>query len=260
MKRVALALLLVTTPAMAQDKPVESVTVYGRSLAGVWHGGLLDLRFVSNFFFVSTTKFLGVADGFCRIGPRKDALAMFCLQADGPGATVTADGDHLHVDWGTMLHSVAVDGELVSAGHFRGHFQVKSWGIAHDYPAVSDAARVAPDPAGPDTAGKAALLRRILDEGLAGVPQDADALKKNDSTLGLPKLGAIQSVAYLGQETKWDEPPPPWSKLDFAHLSVDQLPHRPDFFSVYLVSFAEGERLCGLHQRPDGVLDAFRCA
>lgn len=37
------------------------------------------------------------------------------------------------------------------------------------------------------------------------------------------------------------------------------LPNRPDFFSVYLVRFADGELLCGLHQRDDGMLDAFGC-
>ena len=43
MKRLAAALLLLTTPAMAQDKPVESVTVYGSTLVGMWRGGLVRL-------------------------------------------------------------------------------------------------------------------------------------------------------------------------------------------------------------------------
>ena len=42
-------------------------------------------------------------------------------------------------------------------------------------------------------------------------------------------------------------------------LRLDDIPHRTDFYSVYLVTFAEGERLCGLHQQGDGVLDALRC-
>ena len=33
-----------------------------------------------------------------------------------------------------------------------------------------------------------------------------------------------------------------------------------DYFSVYVVEFDHGERICGLHQRSDGVLDAFNCA
>ncbi len=131
-----------------------------------------------------------------------------------------------------------------------------SWlGASRENPAVAEGVRIAPQADAPDKAGKAPLLRRILDQGLPAVPQDADAMKKNGSILALPKLGAVQSLAYLGQETKWDWPPPPGTKVDVMHL-----PSRPDFFSVYFVRFAEGERLCGLHQRDDGVLDAFRCA
>lgn len=32
-----------------------------------------------------------------------------------------------------------------------------------------------------------------------------------------------------------------------------------NFFSLYAVDFRNGEHLCGLHQRADGVLDGFRC-
>ncbi len=79
-------------------------------------------------------------------------------------------------------------------------------------------------------------------------------MKKNGSRLTLPKVGLVQSISYLGQETKWDWPPPPGTKADIMNL-----PNRPDFFSVYLVRFADGELLCGLHQRDDGVLDAIGC-
>jgi hypothetical protein len=192
-------------------------------------------------------------DAFCRIAQRKSNLEMSCLQVEGPPATVTTDGTNVHFAWGTMMRRLVLDVERVSAAHFRGHVQLKQWGITYENPAFADATRVTPDPAAPDKAGKAALLRQVLGEGLAGVPQDADAMKKNDSSLSLPKLGTIQATTYLGQETKWDLPPP-GSKPDMAHL-----PNRPDFFSVYYVAFADGARLCGLHQRDDGVLDAFRC-
>jgi hypothetical protein len=113
---------------------------------------------------------------------------------------------------------------------------------------------VVPQADAPDRSGKAPLLRRILEEGLTAVPRDAEALKKNRSDLTLPKVGLVQSISYLGQETKLDWPPPPGIKADIMNL-----PNRPDFFSVYLVRFADGELLCGLHQRDDGVLDAFSC-
>jgi hypothetical protein len=86
------------------------------------------------------------------------------------------------------------------------------------------------------------------------MPQDSDAMKKNGSIFLLPDLGAVQSLSYLGQETKWDWPPPPGATQDIMNI-----PSRPGFFSVYLVRFAQGKRICGLHQRDDGALDAFRC-
>jgi hypothetical protein len=146
-------------------------------------------------------------------------------------------------------------GEQPDATHLRGHFRISSWlGVSTENPAIAAAVRVVPQPDAPDTAGKAALLRRILDQGLEAVPEDAAAMKKNDSIFVLPKLGPVESLSYLGQETKWDWPPPPGIKADRMNI-----PNRPDFFSVYFVRFAQGELLCGLHQRDDGVLDAFRC-
>jgi hypothetical protein len=98
------------------------------------------------------------------------------------------------------------------------------------------------------------LLRRILEEGVTAVPHDEEALRKNRTGLSPPKVGQVQSLHYLGQETKLDWPPPPGMKADIMNL-----PSRPDFFSVYLVRLADGELLCGLHQRDDGLLDAFAC-
>lgn len=40
MNRLALFALLLSTPGFAQDKVLETVTVHGRSLVGVWHGTL----------------------------------------------------------------------------------------------------------------------------------------------------------------------------------------------------------------------------
>jgi hypothetical protein len=183
-----------------------------------------------------------------RIAPQKDDLAMFCGGHE-QAATVTANGDHIHFAWGTMMARIAIDGDMVSAGHMRGHFQIKLLGIKFEDPAFSDVLRVTPDPTAMDQPGKAALLRQIFEQGLASVPQDAAAAKQGKIAGAVPQLGAITAIAYLGHETK---------------LSVlgttPGLPDQPDFFSVYLVTFAQGERLCGLHQRADGVLDAFRCA
>jgi hypothetical protein len=256
MKRLAVVLIFLSVPVSAQNASVETVTAYGNSLAGVWHGDLLQYGIWSGFFsFFSAPKLQGVAEAFCRIGPQQDALEMSCLQG-WRSAPVTTDGTHVHFGR-SRGDGASFDGELLSATQLNGHFQIRRWGIAHENPAVADASRVKPDPAAPDKAGRATLLRRILGEGLANVPHDNDAMKKNGVT-DFPKLGAVQSVAYLGQKTKWDNPQP-GTKLDLDHLQLDDFPHRPDFFSVYDVLFDNGELLCGLHQRDDGALDAFQC-
>ena len=255
MKRLAIAMLLFAAPAMAQDAATETVTVNANSLVGVWHGTLAQSGFRSLFGAltgVNPMAFGQMAEAFCRIAPAKDELEMSCLQFGISGRVTLADG-HVRIGGSRM----AFEGEQPDAMHLRGHFRSTSWlGTSRENPALAEAVRIVPQPDAPDKAGKAPLLRRILDQGLASVPQDADAMKKNDSVITLPKLGPVQSLSYLGQETKWDLPPP-GPEMDM--LDIMHLPNRPDFFSVYLVRFADGERLCGLHQREDGVLDAFRC-
>jgi hypothetical protein len=51
----------------------------------------------------------------------------------------------------------------------------------------------------------------------------------------------MEAIAYLGQGPKFG--------------SATEL----DFYSIYAVEFVGGERICGLHQRGDGTLDAFLC-
>jgi len=251
-KRFALTLLLLCGPAVAQDMPVESVTSYGSSLVGVWHGTLAQSSFRGLFGAltgVQPVTFGQMAEAFCRIAPTKDELEIHCLQFWINGRVTLADG-HVRIGGNRM----AFEGEQPDAMHLRGHFRSTSWlGTSRENPALAEAVRIVPQPDAPDKAGKASLLRRILDRGVADVPQDADAMRENGSILTLPRLGAVQSLSYLGQETKWDLPPL-GAEMDIMHL-----PNRPDFFSVYFVRFADGERLCGLHQREDGVLDAFRC-
>lgn len=236
MKHLALLTLLLATPAMAQDMPVESVTTYGNSLVGVWRVGTPDYVAASGFF----SPFRWGPEGlhFCRIAPRDEELTMFCTTGVVGTWTVEAEDNHVHFAWGSMLLRLALDGELQDMDHVRAHFQVKISGITYESPTSYDSVRVLPDADMPDGGGMAGLLRRILEQGFADVPQDVGATKKNDSIVTPPKLGAIRSIAYLGQD-KLDQPPP----------GTKPIPNRPDFFSVYFVRFAEGERLCGLHQR-----------
>ena len=253
MRRLALSALLLGAPALAQDTKLETVTVRGHSLVGVWHGTLGQSGFrglFGNLTGMTPMKWGQTALVYCRIAPANEELEMSCPQFGNMGRVTIEDG--LVRIGGSRM---AFEGEQPDVNRLRGHYRSRSWlGLSQENPAVAEAVRVVPTEDAPDRTGRAALLHRILEEGLAAVPQDAEALKKNRSRLTLPKVGPVQSVAYLGQETKWDWPPPPGTKADIMNL-----PNRPDFFSVYLVRFADGELLCGLHARDDGVLDAFGC-
>ncbi len=57
----------------------------------------------------------------------------------------------------------------------------------------------------------------------------------------LRKLGAVKAVTYLGEADEG---------------LVNKLPF---ILSAYHVAFTNSERICGLHQREDGALDALRC-
>jgi len=56
--------------------------------------------------------------------------------------------------------------------------------------------------------------------------------------------GALQQIIYLGLQDKGSGP------------TVAAVPH---YFAAYAVEYADGERLCSLHQDDDGKLGAFRC-
>jgi hypothetical protein len=220
---------------------------------GVWHGTLGQSGFrglFGNLTGMTPMKLGQMVLVYCRVAPVQDELEMSCHQFGNVGRVTAADG--LVRIGGSRL---AFEGEQPDVNTLRGHFRSRSrLGFSQVNPAVAEAVRVVPQAEAPDNTGKAELLRRILEEGLASVPQDAEAMKKNGSRLTLPNAGPVQSISYLGQETKLDWPPPPGTRVDIMNL-----PNRPDFFSVYFVRFADGELLCGLHQREDGVLDAFGC-
>jgi hypothetical protein len=246
MKRLAFAAMLLASPAIAQDAAVETVNAYGNSMVGVWRVSQPGSIAVTGFF--SPIIWGRERQHYCRIAAVKDVLQASCSTGGlFEAGTVTVEDNHVHFAWGTMLLRMVLDGELQDRDHFSGRFQIKVSGITAESPTSYDSMRVLPDADAPDGGSMASLLRRILDQGFFGVPQDADAMRKNESNVTLPKLGAIRSIAYLGQETK---PSPPGTK---------PISSQPDFFSVYFVRFADGERLCRLHQREDGVLDAFRC-
>jgi hypothetical protein len=128
---------------------------------------------------------------------------------------------------------------------------VKISGIAQENPIPSNAAKLTLSETLPDQAGKAPLLRTALEQlakGPLALPHDDAAIGKARGALpaGIATLGALQAIVYLGSSSR--------------ELPGSGLPQmEPGFFSVYAAEFANGERICGLHQREDGVLDAFQC-
>jgi hypothetical protein len=252
-RRLAPVVLLLATPALAQHTELETVTVHARSLVGVWHGTLGQSAFRG--FFGNLTRITPMKLGqnvlvFCRIAPSRGELGMSCPQFGYMGSVTVADG-LVRISNGRM----AFEGEQPDGNSLRGYFRSRSWlGLSQINPAVAEAVRVVPAADVPDRSGRASLLRQVLEQGLAVVPHDAEAMESRRSGLTLPISGVVQSISYLGQEAKWDWPPPPGIKADIRNL-----PNQPDFLSVYLVRLADGEMLCGLHQREDGLLDALGC-
>ena len=73
------------------------------------------------------------------------------------------------------------------------------------------------------------------------MPQARIAAHDGALPTDIQKLGIVEAIALLGQTPRQISRP------------------EGDLYSVHIVEFAHGERLCGVHQNGDGVLDAIRC-
>ena len=217
----ALALLLLAMPCAAQE--TESVTVNASALLGAWK--ITRPSYVSKEGLFGDLKFGPPGDLFCRVAQSDDGLMMRCLPGQDNEAKVSFSGDTLHLAWGTMMARLAVDGVMQPGMRFIGHVSVRVAGVGLADPAVSTGSKLDLSASPPDGGGLAQLLR--------------DAVKEK----ALPtELGSIQAVVYLGRQDK--SGPQPAGK---------------EYFTVYAVEFENGERICGLHRRDDGMLDAFQC-
>lgn len=237
MKRIALALLSTVTPLSAQE--VEQVTVYGGSLSGFWHVQGPSWLMISLFGKINWGPLHG---SICRIGHDHEGYDTHCYLQKGRGGTLEVDGSHFHLAWGTMLARMVYDGEATSATAFRGHFAAKLMGIAITDPDVSEGRKITLDPAAPDAAGKAGLLHSILDGD--AVPHDPK-LDEEIASARADRPGALEQIVFLGRQDKGAGP---------------KVPGVPDYLSVYALEYADGERICWLHQDDDGKLAAFQCS
>ncbi|MBN9587778.1 MAG: hypothetical protein BGN85_09700 [Alphaproteobacteria bacterium 64-11] len=229
------ALLLALAAGGAAAQVPESVTVRGPT--GIW--------LVSGPAWLKAGLFEGFHWGplrarFCRVVSGEEGLHTRCYSRDyGTSDTLESDGHKVHLAWGTMMARIVMDGEMQSPTRFTGHFGVKIAGIRVRDDDLSEGVKVEVDPAAPDVAGKAGLLRAILS---GQVPAHETRLDKPIADARAMDLGAIQSIAYIGAQ---DKP-----------TGAGETPV-PGWLAAYAVDFDKGRRVCVLHQ--DEQLDAFEC-
>jgi hypothetical protein len=241
MKCAALALLLIALPSAAQE--VEQVTVYGGSLSGFWRIEAVSGIQVNLLGHVTWGPLRQV---WCRLDHGADGYANHCFASTSKGGSgLEQDARHFHMSGGSALMRLAWDGEVTSSTSFEGHYAAKLMGVTVTNPALSHSTKFVPRPDAPDDAGKAQVVRSVLNG--EAVVHDAALDADIVAARGL-KLGAIQSVSFLGRQTLPSKDGPKTVTPDPAYLAA------------YAVEFAEGEALCWLHQDDDGRLTAFRCA
>jgi hypothetical protein len=234
-KLIVFALLLLVTGVQAQPEAVN--VERSRNLEGLWK---TSVPAGFSIGFSGPAKFGPMRDLYCRITQDGD---IHCLSGGyAENGTAGLDGDKAHFAWGSMMARMAVDATYTDGG-FTGTFTFKLSGIRHDAPEPSVGARITA-PTGSDEGSKyLAALMTQLSAGKVSSPVDVKGIAAHDGALptDVKKLGNVEAIALLGR----------------TPLKID----RPDgdFYSVHIVEFAHGERLCGVHQNGDGVLDAFRC-
>jgi len=233
--RLASVFLLLSAIAASAQK-TESITVNASALAGVWQ--ITSPSYVAKRGIFSGIEFGPLAARFCRVEQIKNELTSYCL--NGGSGIVTIDGRIIHFARGIMIARVVLEGTLDSSDSFTGHMAMKLAGITTEDPNVSSGRKL--NLSDQKTGPADAVLRAAISNGLAQTPHDA---KVKDIPTLTPDLGSVQAMIWLGHQSQGGAP--------------DQQAIK-DYFSVYAVEFDHGERICGLHQRDDGVLDAFHCS
>ncbi|HEY4076398.1 MAG TPA: hypothetical protein VGM26_05635 [Rhizomicrobium sp.] len=122
MKKLALALCLLVTGALAQD--VEQVTIYGGNLNGVWNVTRPAWAQITIF---NGSKWGPLRNAFCRIDHGLDGYTTHCFgRGASNGGTLEVDNKHFHLAWGSMMARMVLDGAVESTVRFTGHFAT-SW-------------------------------------------------------------------------------------------------------------------------------------
>ena len=246
------ALAFLPLAAFAQNEKVDA-----NSMTGIWK---LDLATPNHLF----------ANQYCRVRQVDDDLAWRCLPGgkwsgtlDGATFHISAPGD-ITYSYNSMKISMPIpggwavrDANLDSPLAFHGTMGFKLIGFSlfqSEQSQFTGAKFVLPETS-PDAAGKSGLLKTVLGElanGAITSPHDPnltnDFRQEPNKPDDIRPLGDIHAIIYLGEGKirRWDPKDP-----------KTELP--PFVFSNYQVEFANGERLCGIHQREDGAVDGFLC-
>jgi hypothetical protein len=239
MKHFLLAFLLLAGTAPAQE--VEQVTVYGGSLSGFWRVEAVSGIQVNWLGHVTWGPLRQV---WCRLDHGADGYANHCFASTSKGGGLEQDGRHFHMAMGSALMRLTYDGEVTSSTSREGHYAVKLMGLTVTNPALAHSTKFVPRSDAPDEAGKAQVVRSILNGDT--VAHDASLDADIAVARGL-KLGTIQSVSFLGRQFMPGKDGPKTATPDLNYLAA------------YAVEFADGEALCWLHQDDGGKLAAFRC-
>jgi hypothetical protein len=265
MRRIFVILLLCVFPLSVSAQNDSVIVVAKPSLTGFWRIKIRD-----------TPDNTGKGQ-LCRIAQTDDDLSMRCLPPSGK-VSGSVDGNRIHLSLpGTICFNancvtlpsiwLTLDATLAGGASFRGTTGVKLIGLTMFVPKEAEI----PVPASgykfdtaadaPDTPGKAPLLAAILGELTKGpIAHAHDAamvsnmtrvdLANPNTTKEIRSLGDVLRITYVGegqtQRGKWLPATKTWSEPPFS-------------FNTYAVEFTNGQRLCGIHQRDDGVLDGFLC-
>lgn len=269
---------LLAAPGMAQSDgapAVETVTVEASTaLPGIW-------RFPPHWRQMSGNGFQVMGPAMdCRIALSGPGYSFDCFEIAERSmqATLTADAKgHLdlswRVEWGdTGNCRWTFRGDLRSQTEIVGNLGMKcNAGRTESRMPLAIEKVVLPGDT-PDTGGQAQFLHHLLDEMASGevsesyakarytstnphvhpLPDDAqDRLSNFLTPEMLRPLGKVTAVIFVDDYF----PIVGWWYEEGLHNSPVFADKRP----IYAVEFENGELLCTLHRRADGILDQFQC-
>jgi hypothetical protein len=269
MKRLALALALLTAPAIAQDSVPETVLVTGtHSLAGIW-----QIQFPYGISLTIPGVMGGTRRGheaFCRMEENKAALSVACLPGFGNGTGKFEKGRLQLSFCCTVVFRYTIDAPIVSATSFLGTYKLRVFGDSHEARIPARGRKLIPAAGTEDAAGQGGALRTELEAIASGATPPPDYITRKRfspdfggpgemSVAALRSLGAITRITYLGVHTPAKPPPGPPQNDPPRRVEDPKQPGKQfDVYvgyGVYEVEFANGQRLCGVHKDESGKTD-----